>query len=231
MDGWSPEEPEEIRVGDRTMRVRRRARRGRKVNLTVVVVAIVVVAAGGYGLFWWLGRPTGLAALPNPAVVAPGGFQSQAGADKTITVGLEIRNTADVKVMVAAARIVPPAGLKLVTLTLALPGEDNRGFALDGALPPSSGIALGADGPTRNGILAARFTVDCAHLPAAGSPTGEQIFVTVQLGTEQREEELTPPVVNGVPWLTATARRACVNPTSTASPAPPLPPLPSSSSG
>src|SRR5262245_18162451 len=112
------------------MRVRRRAARGSKVNLIVVLVAIVVVAGASYGLFQWWGRPTGLAALPNPAVVAPGGFQSQAGADKTITVGLEIRNTADVDIAVTAARIVPPAGLKLMTLTLAAPGEGNKGFDL-----------------------------------------------------------------------------------------------------
>ena len=199
-------------VGDRRMRVRRRLRRTRRINMIVVLVAIVVVAGAGYGLFTWLGRPTGLAALPNPAVVAPGGFQTQAGADKTITVGLEIRNTSTVEIVVAAARIVPPPGLKLVTLTLATPGEGNKGFALDGALPQSSGIALGTEGPARNGIIAARFEVDCEHLPAVGAPTGEQIFVTVQLGAEQRVDELTPPVVNGTPWLTATARRTCLNP-------------------
>jgi len=228
VDGWSSEDPEEIMVGDRRMRVRRRLRRTRRINLIVVLVAIAVVAGAGYGLFTWLGRPTGLAALPNPAVVAPGGFQTQAGADKTITVGLEIRNTSTVEIVVAAARIVPPPGLKLVTLTLATPGEGNKGFALDGVLPQSSGIALGTEGPARNGIIAARFEVDCSQLPAQGAPTGEQIFVTVQLGAEQRVDELTPPVVNGTPWLTATARRTCLNPVTTASPAPPLPPMPAS---
>jgi hypothetical protein len=226
VDGWSSEEPEEIMVGDRRMRVRRRLRRTGRINLIVVLVAIVVVAGAGYGLFMWWGRPTGLAALPNPAVVAPGGFQSQAGADKTITVGLEIRNTSDVDIVVAAARIVPPAGLRLLTLTLAPPGEGNKGFALDDVLRQSSGITLGTDGPARNGVIAARFEVDCAQLPAEGTPTGEQIFVTVQLGAEQRVDELTPPVVNGTPWLTATARRTCVSPVTTASPAPPLPPMP-----
>ena len=71
---------------------------------------------------------------------------------------------------------------------------------------------LGTDPSNRNGIIAARFTVDCAGLLASGAATTEQIFVTVQVGTEQRVEELTPPVVGDTPWLTATAKRVCLDP-------------------
>jgi len=47
---------------------------------------------GGYYLF----RPTGLAALPEQSVGGAGGFRASIGAKNTITVGLEIRNAADV---------------------------------------------------------------------------------------------------------------------------------------
>ena len=65
------------------------------------------------------------------------------------------------------------------------------------------------DGEERNAIVEARFRVDCDALPATSSVTGEQIFVTVRLAGKEREEELTPPVYDGVPWLTATARGTC----------------------
>jgi len=48
----------------------------------------------------------------------------------------------------------------------------------------------------------------------------------VKIGNEQREEELTPPVVDEETWLTATAKRACLDPVPTSSGEPPLPPLP-----
>jgi hypothetical protein len=158
--------------------------------------------------------------------VAPGGFRASIGANKTITVGLEIRNAADVALTVVAARIVAPAGLTSVKLTVVPVGDENKGFALEGDLPPATPVDLGTEPTNRNGIIAARFTVDCAGLLAAGASTGEQIFVTVQVGKEQREEELTPPVVGDTPWLTATAKRVCLDPISTATAAPPLPPLP-----
>ena len=75
-------------------------------------------------------------------------------------------------------------------------------------------------------MLAARFTVDCAGLMATDGPVGEQIFVVVKQGSEQREEELTPPVVGDLPWLAATARRVCLDPLPTGTPEQPLPPLP-----
>jgi hypothetical protein len=186
----------------------------------------VVLGGVGYGFYRYGQRPTGLAALPNPAVIAPGGFRSSVGTDSTITVGLEIRNTTDVDVSVISARILTPAGLSSVEVALIAPGEGNRGFALDGPLPSTGTVTLGTEATKRNGILAARFKVDCAALPRTGAPTGEQIFVTVKLGGEQREEELTSPVVNGSPWLTATARRACVDPTATVPAPSPLAPLP-----
>lgn len=226
MDGWSSDEREEIAVGDRTMRVRRRIRRRGGLGLVITLVVLLALAGIGYGVYWYQHRPSGLAALPDPAVIAPGGFRASVGADSTITVGLEIRNTADVDVSVISARILAPAGLTSVELSLISPGEGNRGFALDGPLPPSGVVTLGTEATQRNGILAARFKVDCAALPKTGAPTGEQIFVTVKLGDEQREEELTSPVVNGTPWLTATARRTCVDPAGNVPPPSPLPPLP-----
>ena len=93
--------------------------------------------------------------------------------------------------------------------------------------PPAGPVSLGTQGLDRNAIVAARFQVDCARLPPSNAPTGEQIFVTVRVGTEEREEELTSPVVGTVPWLTATARSACLQPSATGSVPPPLPPLPS----
>jgi hypothetical protein len=83
---------------------------------------------------------------------------------------------------------------------------------------------LGTTDTERNAIIAARFTVNCAGLLAEGAETGEQIFVTVQVGDEQREEEITPPVVGDEPWLFGTARLACTEPVPTGTPEPPLPP-------
>lgn len=224
MDGWNLDDQEEILVGDRRMRVRRRVRRRCGRGLVIGAVVLVLIAGGAYGAYVWSHRPTGLATLPNPAVVAPGAFRASVGADQTISVGLEIRNTADVGITVSTARIVAPSGLETMGVSLVPPGEGNKGFALDGPLPPSAAIPLGTNGPDRNGVIAARFRVRCESLPKVGGPTGEQIFVTVQLGAEQRVDQVTPPVVNGTPWLTATARRACQNPITTASPSPPLPP-------
>jgi hypothetical protein len=226
VDGWSSDEREEIAVGDRTMRVRRRIRRRGGLGVVIAFAAVVTLVVVGYIVYQYQHRPRGLAALPNPAVIAPGGFRASVGTDSTITVGLEIRNTADVDVSVISARILAPSGLTGVELSLVSPGEGNRGFALDGPLPQSGVVTLGTEATQRNGILAARFKVDCTALPRPGAATGEQLFVTVRLGGEQREEELTSPVVNGTPWLTATARRACADPASSVPPPSPLPPLP-----
>ena len=207
------------------MRVGRR--RSHMRGLRWIITGVVVVVAGGLAVGgYYLSRPSGLATLPQQSVVAPGGFRASIGANKTITVGLEIRNAADVALTVVAARIVAPAGLTSVKLTVVPVGDENKGFALDGDLPAATPVQLGTQPTDRNGIIAARFTVDCAGLLAAGANTGEQIFVTVQVGQEQRVEELTPPVVGDTPWLTATAKRVCLDPISTATAAPPLPPLP-----
>jgi hypothetical protein len=229
VDGWSPDDTETIPVGDRRMRVRRR-RQGR-FRPIVALAAVALLIAVGLGVYFWLKRPTGLAALPGPAVVAAGAFQAKVGADHTITVALEIRNTTDVPVTVTRARIVAPAGLTQVALSLLPPGEQNKNLALGGDLPPAAPVDLGTNGVDRNAIVAARFSVDCTRLPASDGPTGEQIFVTVRVGTEQREEELTSPVVGDVPWLTATARSACVQPTVSGTFPSPLPPLPTSDAG
>jgi hypothetical protein len=190
----------------------------------VVVVIVAGLAVGGYYLF----RPSGLAALPDQAVVAPGGFRASIGAHNTINVGLEIRNAADVNLTIVSAKIVPPAGLTSVNLAVVPTGDGNKGFTLDGDLPPAAPVELGTDATNRNGIIAARFTVDCKGLLATPGPTGEQILVTVRVGTEERVEELTPPVVGDVPWLTATATRVCHDPVPTGTAGPPLPPLPGS---
>lgn len=191
----------------------------------IIMGVVVIVLAGGAAGGYYLLRPTGLAALPEQSVIAPGGFRASIGANNTITVGLEIRNAAEVPLTVVAARIVAPAGLTSVKLTVVPSGDENRGFALEGDLPNEGPVELGTAPAARNGIIAARFTVDCSGLLASGAPTGEQIFVTIQVGQEKREEELTPPVVGDTPWLTATARRVCLDPIPTGTAEPPLPPL------
>jgi hypothetical protein len=86
-------------------------------------------------------------------------------------------------------------------------------------------VSLGTDASGR-AIIAGRFKVDCGALQPVGAPTGEQILVTIQVGGQQRVEELTPPVIGDVPWLTASAHRICDDPPSTTAPDPPDPPLP-----
>ena len=110
----------------------------RWIVLGVVVVVVAGLAVGGYLLF----RPSGLAALPEQAIVAPGGFRASIGANNTITVGLEIRNAADVPLTVVAARIVTPAFLTKVKLTVVPTGDGNKGFTLEGDLPPANPVEL-----------------------------------------------------------------------------------------
>ena len=126
-----------------------------------------------------------------------------------------------------SARVVAPNGLTNLALTILPPGEQNQNFALSGDLPPAAPVTLGTNGVDRNAIVAARFRVDCVALPPSNAPTGEQIFVTVRVDNEEREEELTSPVVGTTPWLTATGRSACVRPSPSGSIPTPLPPLPS----
>ncbi len=228
MDGWSSDDTETIAVGDRRMRVRRRRGRAGGIGPLVIVVGVVaLLALAAVTYYFWSKRPTGLAALPNPTIVAAGGFQASVGANQTITVGLEIRNVTDVQVTVLSARVVAPNGLTNVALTILPPGEQNENFGLSGELPAAAPVTLGTNGVDRNAIVAARFRVDCAALPPSNAPTGEQIFVTVRVDSEEREEELTSPVVGTTPWLTATGRSACVQPSASGSIPTPLPPLPS----
>jgi hypothetical protein len=186
---------------------------------------VALLAGAVYGAMW-LRRPKGFDALPNPTVATPGGFRASIGSGNTITVGLQVRNVTDVPITLTQARIVPPAGLSKVAITLVPTGEDNQGFALDGTLPASAPVRLGTGTADRNAIIVARFQVSCSGLASTGVPGGEQIFVTVQVDQQQREEELTPPAVGTVPWLTATAQRICLDPLPTTSGQPQLPPLP-----
>jgi hypothetical protein len=244
VDGWSSEEndppprpraarderddqtgtEETILVGDRTMRVRRRRTSRVRPRLLPVVAVLLILAAVAIGAIAYLNRPTGLDAVAGPAIVAAGAFQAKVGADGTITVALEIRNVTDAPVTVVDARVIAPSGLMQVALTVLAPGEQNRNLNLEGPLPAAEPITLGTTGIDRNGVVAARYRVTCDSLPPTASATGEQIFVTVRVGEEEREEQVTPPVVNGTPWLTATARSACVRPSVTGSLPPPLPP-------
>jgi len=227
--GWNVDDQEEVVVGKRRKRAKRRRAARRPLVWTIVVAVVLVIGGAAYGAYRWFGRPTGLAAAPNPAVVAPGGFRASIGDGNTVTVGLEVRNVADLPLTLIDARVVPPPGLTALEVTIAPPGEGNVGFTLEGPLPAIAPVRLGTDGADRNAVVAARFSVQCDALPPPDAPTGEQIFVTVRVGDEQRDEELTPPVVDDVPWLTATARRVCRDPLPTASPEPPLPPLPDDS--
>jgi hypothetical protein len=224
VDGW--DDTATIMVGDRRMRVRRR--RARRVSPWIVIAIVVFLAAAGVGTYLWLKRPTGLDAVQGNAVVAAGAFQSKIGDKHTITVTLEIRNVTTSRVTVTGARFVPPAGLTQVALTVLPPGKDYSNLAvLDGAFPPSAPVTLGTEGIDQNAIVAARFQVACSALPALTAPSGEQIFVTVRAGEDERQEELTPPVIAGAPWLVATARLACAGPaTDEPDLTTPLPPLP-----
>jgi hypothetical protein len=203
------DDTETVLVGDRRMRVRRRLPRRRRTGAWVAFGIVVVFIAGGVGAYLYLHRPQGLDSLDGPAVTASGGFQTKDNGDGIITVALEVRNTTDQQVTVVSARLVPPSGLTQIAVSVLQPGDENRNLNLADDLPQSTPVTLGTNGQQRNGIVAARFRIDCGALPPTAAPTGEQIFVTVRLGNDQREEELTPPVYDGVPWLTATARGAC----------------------
>jgi len=220
---WEPDE--DIVVGKRRARPKRRMAERRKLPLLVGAAVVLALIAGGivaYQVF--KPKAGGLAALPNPAVVAPGPFRTAIGDDKSITVGLEVTSLAKAPVTIVGARIVPPVGLKAVSLTTVPAGPENEGFKLTGDLPPPTAVTLG---PNDRAVVAARYTVDCAVLLASADPLDERIFVTIQVGSEQREDELTAPVVgpdaNPVPWLTATARRACSPGETPGSPEPTLP--------
>lgn len=218
------DDTETILVGDRRMRVRRRARR-RIVSPWVIFGLVVAVAAVVAGVIAFSNRPQGLEAVQGPTVATDGAFQAKISGTDVITVAMEIRNLTDEPVTVVSARLVPPTGLTQLAVALLAPDERNQNLNLDAELPPSAPMTLGTDGLARNGIVAARFQVDCDALPATTSVTGEQIFVTVRIGDDQREEELTPPVVNSVAWLTATALHACDGSAAQGTVLPPLPTL------
>ena len=97
MDGWDSEDPKEIVVGDRTMRVGRRRTERRPFTVSISVGGRDP-GRGSRRRRLLLVHPAHRPRRhpPNPAIVAPGGFRATVGADNTITVGLEIRNTADV---------------------------------------------------------------------------------------------------------------------------------------
>jgi hypothetical protein len=202
-----------IMVGKRRMRAKKHAERRPLARVLLVIIIVLLVAVGVAG-YWWLHRPTGLAALPNPAVVAPGGFRVSIEG-RTITVGLQIENTTNQRLTLLGARIIAPAGVKQTALAILPSGTDNQGFALSGALPSATPLTVGS-GADREAVIAARFSLDCKTVLASAAATDEQIFVTIRVGNQSREEELTPPVVDSgddsdtaVTWLTGTARQAC----------------------
>lgn len=229
MTGWDTEDLDGI-VQNRRMRGGSRRRTGGGA-LTWVAVAIVVLLAVGAGLYFILrSKPTGLDALTNPPVIAPGGFNATLGPNDTVTIGLVVHNNTDVPLTLASARIVAPAGLTSTALTIIPPGSDNTGFALDGDLPALKPVQLGTDATSSNAIIAARYTVNCRQLLLSTS-VNEAIFVTVSANGQQREQELTPPVVGDEQWLTASAKRLCLDPVPTGgSTDQPLPPQPGGSS-
>jgi hypothetical protein len=208
-------------AGKRRMRPKRR--RGERSRARIVIPLILFLLLAGGGAYWWFTRPSGLAALPDPAVVAPGGFRASIGDDGTITVGLEVRNVTPKVLTLVGARIIAPAGLTLRGLSILTPGPENEGFSLTGDLPAISPVRLGTADQERNAVVAARFAVDCPTVRGSTAPVDEQIFVTIAIGSQQREDEVTPPVVGDLPWLIATAHRACLDPVPSSSPEPPLP--------
>ena len=187
-----------------------------------VLAVLLVLGLVGAGV-WWFTRPSGLAALPAQALDSSGGFRSSIGEDNTITVGLTVTNTATSPVTVANARIVAPPGIKEVSVGLVPAGGDNQGFELTGKVPDGGSVTIG---PGQNAVIVARYTVTCGTVIASAQPEDEQIFATVRIDGESREEELDVPVVGDLPWLTATAQRTCVDPVPTADPGEPLKPLP-----
>ena len=170
-EGWSPDDAETIAVGDRRMRVRRR--RQAKIRPLVATAVAAALIAAGLGAYFWFKRPSGLAALPGPAVVAAGAFQAKVGPDQTITVALEIRNTTDVAVTVLRARINAPTGLTQTALSLLPPGEQNKNLGLGGDLPPAAPVDLGTKRrPQRHhrGPVQGRRE----QLPSTDGPTGSR---------------------------------------------------------
>ncbi len=191
----------------------------------MMTLGVLAVLGLGAGAFYWFTRPTGLDAIPGQAVIAPGGSLATVEDDNIVTVGLEISNISGVELTVLKVEITPPAGVTAIRVTIVPPGPENEGFSLEGDLPEPAPVSLGSEA-TGRAIIAGRFKVDCKALLPAGSLTGEQILVTIQVGGQQRVEELTPPVIGDVPWLTASAHRICDDPPSTTAPEPPDPPLP-----
>jgi hypothetical protein len=223
VESWDPET--DVIAGKRRRRAKRRAERGPGSTVMVVLGVVLLLGLAG-GAVYWFTRPTGLDALPSQAVIAPGGSLATVEDDNTVTVGLEISNISELDLTLVDAKITPPAGVTAIRVTIVPPGPENEGFALDGELPELAPVRLGTDAAGRNAIIAGRFRVDCEALLPSDAPTGEQIMVTIQVGDQQRVEELSPPVIGDVPWLTASAHRVCTDPPSTAAPDPPDPPLP-----
>jgi hypothetical protein len=229
VSGWDTEDIEAI-VQKRRMRGGSRRASGRGPMTWFVLAIVVLLVVGGGVVFYLTTRPTGLAALPQQAIAAPGGFNATVGTDNTVTIGLEVRNETSVPVTLVSARIVAPAGLTNTALTIMPTGNDNQGFALSGQLPKMQPIQLGTSASTTDAIVAARYTVNCKQLLANQGSVDEAIFVTIEVDGEQREEEITPPVVGTVQWLTASAQRVCLDPVPTGgSTIQPLPPQPGSS--
>ena len=196
----------------------------------VWVLAVVVLLAAGVGAatLWWR-RPAASAPTQQEDVIEPGGYRAAIQPRNVITLGLQVQSIANEPVTLVQARITAPRGLTKMALTIVPVGQDNQGFALEGDLPASTPVRLGTDDATRSAIVAARFKVDCNALLATDSTAAdddEQIFVTVQVGQAEHEEELTPPAVGDLPWLTAAAQRACLDPVPTGKPESPLPALP-----
>lgn len=223
VDPWAPDESSVIRSKRRGRPKRRKVERrvwvwALRVCAAVIVLGLVV------GAVWWFNRPTGLAALPAQAIDSPGGFRSTINSADTFTVGINLKNIASDPVTLVSARIIAPEGLTSTALSILPMGPENAGFTLNGDLAAGGSVQLK---PDQDAVLAARYKVDCQKLLASAQSTDEQIFVTIQVGTEQREEEITVPVVGDIPWLTATGTRTCVDPVPTGKAEPPDPPDPS----
>jgi hypothetical protein len=221
VDPWAPDESAVIRSKRRGRPKRRKVER-RLWVWALRVVAVVAVIGVAVAAVWWVNRPKGLAAMPNPAINSPGGFRSTINSANTFTVGINLENTASDPVTLVSARITAPVGVTSTGLSILPAGPENIGFTLNGDLKPGGAVDLGSG---QDAVLAARYTVNCQALLSAAEPTDEEIFVTIRVGLEQREEEISVPVVGDVPWLTATATRTCIDPVPTGSAEPPDPPL------
>jgi hypothetical protein len=93
VDGWSSEEQDDIIVGRRRMRVGRRRIPVSRLRWPIIgIIGLVVLAGAVYGI---TAAPPGARGAAEPAIATPA-VPRLHGSGNTITVGLQVRNVANV---------------------------------------------------------------------------------------------------------------------------------------